>query len=130
MTSMTAMMGANIWTRALTWPVIAWVVINVVFFGALAIVPDMGKAVSPAGLTPLLLLVGLWAGYKIVEFGGNIWYAAAAGVVVGLVCAILDIIGSALVLKMSAGDAYPGSVYFFGMNFFGAVVGGGFKLTK
>ncbi len=126
---MAATAPANIWTRALMWPVVTWVVVNVIFFAALLAVPDMGKSVSPAGLTPLLLAIGGWAGYKIVELGGGYGYAFIAGVVVGAVCAVLDVIGSAIIGQTMAA-AFPGAVYFFGLNLFGALIGGGFKLTK
>ncbi|MCI0550211.1 MAG: hypothetical protein L0287_04590 [Anaerolineae bacterium] len=123
------------YARALKWPIISWVVIDLVFLVAFFIYPSqIGTMGAPGNLTVLLLAVGAWAGYKIVEFGGNYLHAAIAGLIVGAVCAVLDVIGFGVIAAGLTGGITPdllaGALYFLGMNFFGSLIGGGFALTK
>lgn len=121
--------------RALKWPVITWVVIDIVLPVALLIYPkQMGTLQAPGNLTVLGIAVGLWAGYKIVQFGGNYVSAAIAGLIVGAVCAVMAVIGFGVIAAGVTGGITPDllatALYFLAINFFGALIGGGYALTK
>jgi len=118
------------YVKALKWPIITWVVINVLFLVVLLLLPKVGEIATDATLTPLLLAVGIWAGYKMVQFGGNYWHAALGGLIVGAVCAILAIVLFGLIASAGVANVLPGAVYDFAMNFFGALIGGGFAVSK
>ncbi len=59
------------YVRALKWPIITWVVVDLVMLAAALLFGDIVPMMTPAVLAPLLLAFGLWAGSKIVEFGGG-----------------------------------------------------------
>jgi len=123
----------EMYVKALKWPVITWVVVDVIFLIGVALFPDIGSYATPGALTPLLLAFGIWAGYKIVQFGGNYLHAAIAGLVVGVVCAILAIVGFGVILASVTGGisaVLPAAVYYLAVNLFGALIGGGFALSK
>ncbi len=71
---------------------------------------------------------GAWAGYKTVELGGKFYDAVAAGVVTGVVCGVLTLVLLAVLGGLA--DAVPEFTFNIGMNIVGAVVGGGYALTK
>lgn len=120
------------YSNALKWPVIGWVIVDVVFLLASFVSPGVSAMLTPAALAPLLLLFGLWAGYKIVEFGGNFGSVIVAGLVVGLVCAFLIVIGFGAINDVLGGiaGALPFGIFGLGLNVAGAIIGGGFALSK
>ncbi len=115
--------------RAVKWPIISWVVVDVVFVAA-GFVGGVLELYTPAGFAPLLIAFGFWAGYKMIEFGGNYGNAIVAGVIVGAACAILTIVGFVLILGQEFSGIFPLAVYSLAFNIAGALVGGGFALTK
>lgn len=120
------------YVNALKWPVIGWVIVDLVFLVASFVSPDIVPMMTPAALAPLLLLFGLWAGYKIVEFGGNFGSVIVAGLVVGFVCALLTVVGFGVINNVMGGvaGALPFGIFSLVLNLSGAVIGGGFALSK
>lgn len=120
------------YVNALKWPVIGWVVVDLVLLVASFVSPGIVVMMTPAALAPVLLLFGLWAGYKIVEFGGNFVSVLVAGLVVGIVCAFLTVVGFGVINNVMGGvaGAAPFGVFSLALNLTGAVIGGGFALSK
>ncbi len=81
------------------------------------------------GVAPLALAIGAWAGYKIVEFKGNYIDVIGAGVIVGIVGAVLSF-GLIVVHGLGVIVGMSNSVFYLGFTIAGALVGGGFALTK
>jgi len=110
---------------ALKWPIIGWITVDVLFILVL-FVDGVDALMTPATLAPLALGFGIWAGYKTVEFGGGFGGAIGAGVIVGAVCGLLTLL-LGVVHGMSV---FPLAVFNLALNIAGAVVGGGFLLTR
>lgn len=117
------------YVRALKWPVIAWIEVDIVML-AMSYLAGVMDMLTPAVIAPLTLAFGVWAGYKIVEFGGKVLDVVVAGAVVGVVCAGLTLVGFGLVRGMGFEAILPLAVFAAGFNLFGAFIGGGFALSK
>ena len=86
---------------------------------------DVLGMLNPTTIGPLTLAFGVWAGYKAIEHGGNYGDVIVVGLVVGLVGGL----GFGIV-HVSASHIWPLAVFAFSFNLAGALVGGGFALTK
>ncbi len=134
--------------QALKYPIIGWVIIDtlaVVMTRLFPVVTGIGNIPTPGGgfIVVTSWAVGAWAGYKIVEFKGNFVDVILAGVIVGLVSALLEILELGFMLSFlmyypSSPGAFsvlvleqlPYAVLFFSQNLFGAIIVGGFAATK
>jgi hypothetical protein len=120
-----------LYTQALKWPVITWVLFDLVVIpligfsspGTLAIFGDNAVMALEA------LVVGLWAGNKVVTAGGNYLDAIISGVIVGLVC-MLTMVIALIFLDFDIAILIPGGVFLLVFHLFGAMVGGGYALNK
>ena len=115
--------------RALKWPVIAWVISDILFV-VLSYVKGVAELFTPPVLALLATAFGIWGGYKIVQFKGGFVDAMGAGVVLGVACFILCYVGFGLVLGMPTEGWLPIGTFMGSLNFTGALIGGGFALTK
>ncbi len=111
------------------WPIIGWVVVDLVFLG-ITFVGGVMEMLTPGALSPLLLAFGAWAGYKTVEFKGNFVAVIVSGIVVGVVCGVLTIVLLLAHGMTGSGVLLAEFVFNLGMNLVGAIVGGGYALTK
>jgi hypothetical protein len=114
--------------KALKWPVISLLITGGTHFIVEAVLPDLKNVFVPSVLAPLLLAFGIWAGYKTVQFGGNYVQVIVAGVIVGLLPLLLDIVGFGLILGRGLTVGVQTGIFGFGMILFGALIGGGFAL--
>ena len=115
--------------RALKWPIISWVLLDALFL-LLSGVKGVDEMFTSPVAAMLSLAFGIWVGYKIVEFKGAYLDAIFSGVIIGAVCFLLCIVGYGMVLGLGIAGSLPIATFMFGMNLAGAVVGGGFALTK
>jgi len=115
--------------RILKWPIISWIVVDVVFLVA-SYTEGIVEMMTPAVLTPLALAFGVWVGYKTISFGGNYGHAILSGVIVGAVCAVLTVVGFGAIRGLGVDVIMPLGLFTFGMNVAGATIGAGFALTK
>ena len=58
--------------KTLKWPVISLLITGGFHFTIEAIWPDLKATFIPAVLAPLLLVYGLWVGYRAIQFGGQV----------------------------------------------------------
>lgn len=121
-------MGAN-YGRALKWPVIGWIVVDVVFL-ILGYIKGVSELFTPPAVAPLLLAFGVWAGYKTIQFNGKFLDSVISGIVVGAVCGILIIVGDGFIRGAGFAAVWPFTVFAFSLNVAGAIVGGGYALSK
>lgn len=115
--------------RALKYPVISTIVVAIVFV-AISYVGGVLNMLTAPVLAPVALAIGAWAGYKIVEFKGNYADVIGAGVIVGIVGAVFILVGFGVVRGLGVDAMLPVSVFDLGFKIAGALVGGGFALTK
>ncbi len=118
------------YVRALKYPVISTIVIAIVLFAISYFGDVLSMLSSTVVVAPLVLAIGAWAGYKIVEFKGNYVDVIGAGVIMGIVIAILSIVLFGVVRGLGVNAEMSNSVFYLGYSIAGALVGGGFALTK
>ena len=114
--------------KTLKWPVISILVTGATHFILEAIWPDLQQLFVAPSLAPLLLAYGLWVGYKAIHNGGNFLTALLAGVILGVLPLVLETFGFGMILGFS-GRFFVG-VYGLAMITFGALIGGGFALSR
>ena len=113
------------YVRALKWPVIAWIVIDV-FVYVVSFVPGVLDMMTPPVFAALIAAVGAWAGYRTVQATGSAVAAVIAGIVVGLVCGAGDLVIFGMLRGMGTQAVLPEAVLDFTLNLGGAIVGGWF----
>ena len=115
------------YVKALKGPIIGWIVVDILFL-LMTFVDGIIGMLTPTTLAPLTLAFGVWAGSNIVRAKGNSFDIIIAGVIVGLVCAVLTFVGFGLFLGIAG--IFPLSVFALGFNIAGAIIGGGFALSR
>jgi hypothetical protein len=115
--------------RTLKWPVICLLLIGSVHFIEELALPDLQGLYIPAVVGVILLVVGLWTGYLAVYNGGSFATAIVAGVVLGLLPLVLDLVGFGMILGRGTTQGLLAGVFGFTMVFFGSIIGGGFALS-
>lgn len=115
--------------RALKWPLISSIAVAIVFI-AISYVGGVFNMLTATVLAPVALAFGAWAGYKVVEFKGNYADVIGVGIIVGIVGAGLILVGFGVVRGLGVGTMISISVFDLGFKIAGALIGGGFALTK
>jgi len=123
------MLGTQSVIRALAWPVLTLLITGGLHFTAEAIWPDLQTIFVPAVLAPLLLVYGLWVGYRAITAGGTFITAVVAGAIVGLLPLTLDVVGFGVILNRGVEAGGLAGIFGFGFVFFGSLVGSGFVLS-
>lgn len=118
------------YVKTLKWPVISLLIVGATHFVLETILPDLKNTFQPPVLTPVLLAFGIWVGYKAVQFGGNYGHVIVAGAILGILPVILDVVGFGIVLGRGVQHGVLAGVFGFAMIVFGALIGGGFGLSK
>lgn len=117
------------YVKALTWPVLFWIVADLYFFVVSYIGGVLEQIVLPA-VAPLLVLAGAWGGNAIVKHGGKWMDVIGAGVVLGLVCGGGGLILFGVARGLGVGAVFPGSTMDFSLSFLGALLGGWWTLSQ
>jgi hypothetical protein len=120
--------NTSLWA-AVKWPIVGWIVADVVIL-SVSYVDGIVGMLTPAALSPLLIVFGIWAGYNAINYGGNYGTAILAGVVVGVVCGLLIYLGLGGIRGLGLAEMWPMAVFGFAFNIVGALIGGGFALGK
>ena len=124
--------------RALKLPIVGWiftyfiVVVSVKAFPALI---AFGNVPMGAGFLDVVgLVLGAWAGYKIVEFGGKFVDVLVVTVILSLVAGVLQIVEVGVLvsfpLPVDVAGELPVAVFTVLNVVAGALTAGGFALTK
>jgi len=114
----------------LRWPVGALVLTGMAHLAAEAVRPDLRNAFSPATIGPVLLLYGLWVGYRLVDRGASFVVALVAGALVGLLPLVLDVVGFGILLDRGIDAGLTAGVFGLLVVLFGSLAGAGFAASR
>jgi hypothetical protein len=112
-------------TRAVAWPVLSLLVIGGTHLLAEAVRPELHDVVGPAVAMPIYLVVGGWAAFGIVRAGGTFLHGLLAGAVLGVLPAMLQVIGFGVLLGHDAGSVTTSALFGFIALFWGGSLGSG-----
>ena len=118
------------YVRVLRWPVITLVIVGITHFIAEIIWPDLKDIYQPSVLAPFLLAAGFWVGYKTIELGGTYVNTIVAGAILGLLPIVLQLFGFGMLLGRGISHGVLFGEFGFAYVLYGALLGGGFALTK
>ena len=112
----------------LKWPVISLLITGGFHFIIEAIWPDLKNIFIAPVLAPLLLVFGIWVGYRAIQNNGNYLTAIIAGLILGLLPLLLETFGFGMILGFE-GRALIG-LFGLSMILFGSLIGGGYALSN
>ena len=105
-------------------------VIGMTHFVEEAALPDLQGFYIPPVVGLILLVVGLWTGFLAAHNGGSYVTAILAGVILGVLPLMLDVVGFGMILGRGVSAGLLAGVFGFSMTTFGAVIGGGFSVSS
>lgn len=111
--------------RGLTWPVIALLFIGGTHLVAEGIRPQLATFIGPAVVMPIHLVAGGWTGYGTVRAGGNFLAGLVAGVVLGLLPVVLQLVGFGVILGRDGEAVQTTAIFGLITVFWGGVLGAG-----
>lgn len=118
-----------IFVKTLTWPIISLLVTGATHFTLEAIWPELRNTFIPPVLAPILLAYGLWAGYRAIGAGGTYLHAIVAGIVLGVLPVVLDVVGFGVILGRGIDAGTMAGVFGMAVIVFGSLIGAGFALS-
>ena len=116
-------------SRILMWPVISLLITGALHFTVEAIWPDLKAAFIAPTLGPLLLAYGAWVGYRAVRSGAGYGYAIVAGVILGILPLLLDVVGFGMILGRGSQPSLLAGVFGWTVIVFGSLLGGGYAMS-
>lgn len=114
----------------LRWPVGALVLTGMAHLAAEAMRPDLRGAFTPTTIGPILLIYGLWVGYRLVDHGASFVAALAAGALVGLLPLALDVVGFGILLGRGVDVGLTAGAFGLLVVLFGTVAGAGYASSR
>lgn len=120
----------SILIKTLKWPVVTLLLIGSIHFIGEAVMPELKNLFVPTVIAAILIPIGVWAGYNAGRYGGNFGTAALAGAILGLLPLMLDVFGFGILLGRGVPQGLAAGLFGFAMVFFGALVGGGFYVSR
>ena len=115
----------NALVRGLIWPVIALLFIGGTHLVAEGLRPQLPDFVGPAVVMPIHLVAGGWAGYGTVRAGGGFLHGLAAGLALGLMPVVLQLVGFGLILGRDSAIVETTAIFGLITVFWGGVLGAG-----
>ena len=119
----------DLFYKTLKWPVFSLLITGGFHFTIEAIWPDLKTIFIPPVLAPLLLVYGLWGGYRAIQFGGTYLHAILAAAILGILPVVLEIVGFGVILGRGVQDRELAGIFGFAFILFGGLVGAGFALS-
>lgn len=111
--------------KAVAWPALSLLVIGGTHLIAEAIRPELHEVVGPAVATPIYLVVGGWAAFGVVRAGGSFLTGLLAGAVLGLLPAMLQVVGFGVLLGRESTSVTTGGLFGFIALVWGSSLGSG-----
>ena len=111
--------------RAVAWPVLSLLIIGGTHLVAEAIRPALHDVVGPAVALPIYLVVGGWAAFSVVRAGGTFLHGLLAGAFLGLLPAVLQVVGFGVVLGHEAASVTTTALFGFIALVWGGSIGSG-----
>jgi hypothetical protein len=129
------MSSLDVYIRVLKYPVLAQIIADSSYTLAAYVLPPMGSIPSLVVYFMILQIpFGAWVGYKIVELKGNFLDVIIVGLILGVVCGVLDLTETGVIVSAvgtyNAIDELPYSLAYVLSTLYGAIVAGGYALTK
>jgi hypothetical protein len=112
-------------TRAIVWPVLSLLVIGGTHLLAEAIRPELHDVVGPAVPLPIYLVVGGWAAWAVVRTGGTFVHGLLVGAILGVLPAILQVVGFGVLLGRDSASVTTSALFGFVALFWGGALGSG-----
>jgi len=112
-------------TRAIAWPVLSLLVIGGTHLVAEAIRPELHDVVGPAVAMPIYLVAGGWAALAVVRAGGTFVHGLLAGAILGLLPAMLQVVGFGVLLGHDGASVTTSALFGFIALFWGGALGSG-----
>ena len=112
--------------KTLKWPVVSLLISGILHFVLEAVYPDLKTIFVPTVLAALLLVYGVWVGYRMIQAGGNYVQAVLGALVLGLLPLMLNTIGFGLILQRGLVAGTLTGLFALSMIVWGALAGGGF----
>jgi len=112
-------------TRAVAWPILSLLVIGGTHLLAEAVRPELRDVIGPAVAMPIYLVVGGWAAFAVVRSGGTFVHGLLAGTVLGLLPAMLQVVGFGVLLGRDAASVTTSALFGFIAVFWGGSLGSG-----
>jgi hypothetical protein len=112
-------------TRAIAWPVLSLLVIGATHLLGEAIRPELHDVVGPAVAMPIYLVVGGWAGFAVVRARATFLHGLLAGAALGLLPAILQIVGFGMLLGYDSASVTTSASFGFIAVLWGGSLGSG-----
>lgn len=112
-------------TRAVAWPIVCLLVIGGTHLLAEAIRPELHDVVGPAVAMPIYLVVGGWAAFGVVRAGGTFVHGLLAGAILGLLPAMLQVVGFGVLLGHDAASVTTSALFGFIALVWGGSIGSG-----
>jgi hypothetical protein len=116
--------------RGLTWPVISLLVIGGSHLAAEVLRPELRDVIVPAVVVPIYLSAGAWAGYATVRASGTFVHGLIAGAILGLLPALLQLVGFGLVLGRDPAVVTTSAMFGLTAVFWGSAMGAGFAVER
>ena len=119
--------------RALTWPIVGLLLTGSWHFVIEAVWPGLSTIFVPAVISPLLLGYGAWAGFRAAAGAApmaGFVAAIVAGLILGLLPLMLESVGFGVILGYGFDVRLLTGIYGLSMVLFGALLGGGFAITR
>ena len=115
----------NALARAIAWPIVTLLVIGASHLAAEAIRPELHDLVGLAAVMPIYLAIGGWAGFSVVRAGGTFVHALVAGALLGLLPAMLQLVGFGVLLGRDGATVTTSALFGLAGMFWGGTIGGG-----
>ena len=115
----------NTLVRGLGWPILSLLLVGGSHFLAEAVRPALQTVIGPAVVIPIYLLAGGWAAVATCRAGGSFVHGLVAGVILGLLPVILQLVGFGAILGRDAEATVTSAAFGFIAIFWGAALGSG-----
>jgi hypothetical protein len=112
-------------TRAITWPGLSLLIIGGTHLIAEAVRPELHDIVGPSVALPIYLAVGGWAAFAVVRAAGTFAHGLLAGAILGLLPAMLQVVGFGVLLGRDSASVATSALFGFLAIFWGSSLGSG-----
>ena len=114
--------------KTLKWPAISLLITEAINFGLEAFRTDLRYVFTPPVLSPLLLMYGMWVGYRTIKNGGSYFTAIIAAVVLAVLPLLLETFGFGMVLGFEGRGLF--GLFASSIIVFGSLIGSGYALSE
>jgi len=112
-------------TRAIAWPILTLLLIGSTHLALEAFRPDLHDAIGPAVVMPIYLVIGGWTAFGAARAGGGFVGGLAAGAVLGLMPAVLQVVGFGILLGRDSGAVTTAGLFGWAGMTWGGAIGSG-----